>query len=478
MGKRSKWQQFADNFDAMNSTMNDAFSGYEISKLKKEDFFEDELDDKGNVIGQKKLEGDALRMRQSQGIADIYEKYGMTDQASKTRTDSATLQGLQDTNRYNAETMDARIEGVGLQNRRDEAALRLAGLQADNEEAAVKDRQEIERITKEAAGMEFDSQKDEDAWFINAFKDSTLSPNARTANLKSIREFGSEAIALEADRITQGAKGALRQGLPGLQNFYNTQIADGTNLEIEKADDGSVVAYLQSGSGDNIRRDELARTTGEDASLQMTNSLYNMINNPSDVMGAAVNNLAYRQSRANLNKTNTDIKQGESNVNLTDAKIGEIAANVDLKVAQVEQIASNIKVNDARTLQIVAETTKAGVAIDKIKAEIENINGQTANLGLKGQLDQAQVANLAAKTAQIKFNMDPDRPLTRAEADKEWASYMAKLTALGYEDPAIITSMQPVFYQSLGFQVGANRAGLGANSGSDNSGFTIRPKAD
>ena len=73
--------------------------------------------------------------------------------------------------------------------------------------------------------------------------------------------------------------------------------------------------------------------------------------------------------------------------------------------------------------------------------------------------------------------MDPDRPLTRSEADKEWASYMAKLMAMGYEDPAMISQMQPVFYQSLGFQTGTQR-GLSGDQPANNSGFTIKLKED
>jgi hypothetical protein len=477
MAKRSKWQQFADNFDAMNSTMNKGFSAYEINKLKKQDFFEDEMDDDGNVIGQKQLEGDALRMKQSSGIADIYDKYGMTDQASKMRVDSATLKGLQDTNSFNDLTVEDRAKKLRLENSKAETDQRLAGLQADAAEVTANDRKEVARITADAGKQEFGSQKEENAWLIDAFKNSGLSPKERTNSLKSIREFGAEAIAVEADRITQGATAAMREGLPGLTNYYNSQIADGQNLQIDEGEDGSMVAFLQSGTGENIKRTEIARGEGEDAGMQLQNSLFGMISDPSDVMGAAVKNLAYRQSRANLDKTQTDTKQGKKNIELTDSRIGEIAANVDLKEAQVQQIASSIKVDDARTLQIVAETTKAGVAIDKIQAEIKNINGQTANLGLKGQLDQAQVANLAAKTAQIKFNMDPDRPLTRSEADKEWASYMAKLMAMGYEDPAMISQMQPVFYQSLGFQTGTQR-GLSGDQPANNSGFTIKLKED
>jgi hypothetical protein len=54
---------------------------------------------------------------------------------------------------------------------------------------------------------------------------------------------------------------------------------------------------------------------------------------------------------------------------------------------------------------------------------------------------------LAAQTAQIKFNMDPDRRLTMSEIDKEWAKFTAKM-AINFSDEEI-RGMQDMFYDSL-----------------------------
>ncbi len=42
MARPSRWMQFTKNFNAMSQTFDDAFKNYEINKIKKQDYFEDE----------------------------------------------------------------------------------------------------------------------------------------------------------------------------------------------------------------------------------------------------------------------------------------------------------------------------------------------------------------------------------------------------------------------------------------------------
>ncbi len=96
MARPSRWMQFTQNFNAMNSTMNDAFKKYETGKASKADYYGDEEDDEGNKI---KLTGNALQSAKNNAMANIYEKYGDNEGAMKLRKSNEELQGLMRNNR-------------------------------------------------------------------------------------------------------------------------------------------------------------------------------------------------------------------------------------------------------------------------------------------------------------------------------------------------------------------------------------------
>ena len=102
MARPSRWMQFTQNFNAMNSTMNDAFKKYETGKASKsEDYFSDELDEEGNKV---RLTGNDLKFAKNNAIADIYDKYGDQEGAMKLRTGNEELQGLMRNNRIGKAT--------------------------------------------------------------------------------------------------------------------------------------------------------------------------------------------------------------------------------------------------------------------------------------------------------------------------------------------------------------------------------------
>ena len=156
--------------------------------------------------------------------------------------------------------------------------------------------------------------------------------------------------------------------------------------------------------------------------------LFARVQDPSTVMGAAMDNLAYRKSKQ-------EFALGGQQAQLNQQEIREGTIN----------------------LETLAEEN--GLKVDVIEAQIADLKEQTKQRGISGQLNEKQMGYLAAQTAQIKFNMDPDRRLTQSEIDKEWAKFTAKMVGTGFDEEEI-KGMQDMFYDSL----------------TDDTGFSVKPK--
>ena len=475
MARPSRWMQFTQNFNAMNSTMNDAFKKYETGKASKsEDYFSDELDEEGNKV---RLTGNDLKFAKNNAIADIYDKYGDQEGAMKLRTGNEELQGLMRNNRIGkaTEADQIYIQGKGGRNKLDAgiaasnsaagasvAAARASDLQSEALELTARNRETMNNVITGMGSMEFESKADEDAYLISELSRADLPPAMRNEALTAVRTFGAEGLALESDRLINGAKKEMRGGLSSFQGWYNDEIADGANIEYETAD-GVTTAYSVVGEGDDAKRNVIATGKGDDSENQVLVQLFQNVQDPSQIMGAAADNLAYQQARANLKKTGSEtnridsevdvneaqIDRIESGIKVDEAQIGRIASQNSVDAAQIGQIQANIGLTDARALQVAAETVLTqGLKTDQLKAQIADIKAQTAGRGISSQLDEAQMVHLAAKTAQINFNMDPERPMTRVEVTREWADFTAKMALQGYS-PEEIKPMEGYFYDSI-----------------------------
>jgi hypothetical protein len=388
MARPSRWMQFTQNFNAMNSTMNDAFKKYETGKASKsEDYFEDKPDAEGNQI---RLTGNKLQKAKNDAMAGIYEKYGDTDGAAKMRTDSATL------------------EGLAAQTRASNAATTASELQSANLTRDNGYNDTIKAVLADVGKQEFGSQKEEDAYLLKALGGADLPPAMRNTALASVREFGGQALAMESDRLVAGAKESMRGGLGQFTDWYNNEVADGATVEYDTTD-GVTTIYAVTGEGEDQKRVEIGRGEGEGGELQAANMLFARVQDPSTVMGAAMDNLAYRKTKQDATLKDQEIKEGTIN------------------------------------LDTLAEEN--GLKVDVLQAQLADLKEQTKQRGISGQLNDKQMGYLAAQTAQIKFNMDPDRRLTMSEIDKEWAKFTAKM-AINFSDEEI-RGMQDMFYDSL-----------------------------
>ena len=426
MARKSRWQQFTDNFNAMSSTFDEAFKTYEINKIKKRDYFEDE----DETI---KLEGDALRSAQFADIADVYEKYGDVEGAMKLRTSDATLQGLMSDNRVKLGTEEDRIytEGLGARRALDartnasNSTTRLNNLQIQGAELQAQQTAQLNEIISNVTGGEYASEADENAAFVSALRESGLPPTVINPALNAFREFGSTAIAMESDRILAGATKALRSGNPDdFVNYYNKEIADGFELNIAPGANGTFVATAKRG-------DEV-QTIAEAASQEeLLNLFATRLKDPLTVLGGAVDNLAYRQSKANLGKTGAETEALESDVRVDEANINRIASQINVDTAQVAKLTKDLELTDARIAEVVANTTVVyGLKTDQLQAEIANINSQISSRGISDGLNREKKTLIAAQAAETKAKtarLDPSRERSEAEREEQLRADLSDL---------------------------------------------------
>lgn len=106
MARKSRWQQFADNFNATYNTFNNAFSDFEEAKVLKKEFTGDD--------GQA-LTGQDLDRARYQALADIRTKYGDAEGGLNLRAQAANLEAVGMANEINRATMDDQIwlQGAG-----------------------------------------------------------------------------------------------------------------------------------------------------------------------------------------------------------------------------------------------------------------------------------------------------------------------------------------------------------------------------
>jgi hypothetical protein len=410
MARPSRWMQFTQNFNAMNSTMNDAFKKYETGKASKsEDYFADEADDEGNKV---KLTGNDLKFAKNNAIADIYDKYGDQEGAMKLRTGNEELQGLMRSNRIGkaTETDQIYIQGKGGREKLDagigasnaaanasNVAADLSGYQLENLE---RQRTRDDTLTSIFAGMgeqKFENDADETDYILNKLQDSGLPPNMINQGVEAFKTFGSNKIAMESARLTRAAGEAMRGGVSSFEKFYNTEISDGGTLDIVQ-EDGNTVAYVMTGEGENQTREVLYTGKGETGQMEVLNSLYQSVKSPGEILESAVQNLSYAQGQANLGKTDAETallgsrKLSEmSQQEIDKMQAGYIGAKTEEIRAQIEEMGGiglgkqqEIAMEGLAAMQRSAEFQALGRDPDGLAVQQILVDQYKQNMGLTG----------------------------------------------------------------------------------------------
>jgi hypothetical protein len=423
--------QFANNFNAMKSTLDGAFKQYDINKASKADYFGDD--------GVTPLEGDALMQAKNNALAGVYEKWGDAEGALNLRTKGAELEGLMRTNRIGAATEDDQIyiQGAGARAKLDSgiaasrasaaasgASARFNNLRADAEQSRIAQQNELTRVINDIGQQEFATKQEENEYAVNALRTADLPPALRQQGMEAFMKFGSDTVALEAATLARQAGEAVTQGLPGFQNFYNENIADGFKLDTVQADDGSVAAYaVRTDADGNEVRNQIYAAQGDDANIQVLNYLYQQVRDPSNILGAAVDNLAYRTSQAGLAQTQANTGNLVSQTNYRDG-------------AQTDQ-------TNADTANTRSQTSfREGPERDMYEANIDNVRSQITARGISSNLDNKRIELIAEQITTSQIDRDPSRPLSRTEVESEVADLVTKMSQLNMSEEEITESVR------------------------------------
>jgi len=105
MARKSRWQQFADNFNAMYNTVTDVGQEFETAKVMKQDF----KDADGNP-----LTGTALDRARAEALSSIYTKYGDPERGVGLRADAISLDNATMQNEILSRTKEDQIALSGL----------------------------------------------------------------------------------------------------------------------------------------------------------------------------------------------------------------------------------------------------------------------------------------------------------------------------------------------------------------------------
>ena len=107
MARKSPWQEFAENFNAVYGTFQKVGKDIETSRLMDDEKFTA----KGGLgFG---LEGDALETARYKALGDIYTKYGDADKGLAVRQQLANLEEKKRSNELNRRILENQVNIQG-----------------------------------------------------------------------------------------------------------------------------------------------------------------------------------------------------------------------------------------------------------------------------------------------------------------------------------------------------------------------------
>ena len=463
MARPSRWASFAESFNAMNGVVTGIGKQYEIARVNKKDYFEDDK--------KTKLKGDALATARERALSDIYTKYGDPAGGLAIRKAGAEAQTSDRVNRIGAATEDhqiyvnglgarnqlnadinrmnaaagassaaagasnARAEGFRLDNRVNEATMENriyvegqgavnklnAGIAASQaaEKASLsssaftdantnklrRDAASTEAVANILAGVDRSGETSDEAATIDAMKriygDPTITPVDKKAAIAALKQFGQDKVLLEATEITNGLTAAALNGLSSYLEYYNENVGDkSSTLKSKKRKDGTIDVIASDGS-------VVASGQGETADEQIINQL-NAYATQGNVLGAAVENLQARKTEAEINQTlaKTELTQGQVDQLIIDGKFTEAqieltGKNVILKQGQVDQLVLEANLTLAQIRSVDAGVRFTEEQILNMTARTKQVNATTGKLEVDKELAREQIYLVKANVRNV-----------------------------------------------------------------------------
>ena len=248
MARKSRWQQFSDNFNSVYDTVNKAAQNIETSRIMNDEKFTGEG---GLGAG---LEGSALEKARYKALGDIYTKYGNAEQGLQMRNQLATLDAAERENTINQTIMQELIAQRGAlksglmqgQTNAANASANASNASAANSYSLVGDRAATQPYRLESLGLANDG--------------------ARIGNANSQLAYDLGVATFDSDVETANANARLAGA--------NADVGVGTvDSRINQSDNNATLTAAQADTAE-ITAENAAATQGSDQdAANSTNAL-------------------------------------------------------------------------------------------------------------------------------------------------------------------------------------------------------------
>jgi hypothetical protein len=274
MARKSRWQQFSDNFNSVYDTFNKAAQNIETSRIMNDEKFTGEG---GLGAG---LEGSALERARYKALGDIYTKYGNAEQGLQMRNQLATLDAAERENTINQTIMQELIDQrgalqSGLMRGRTNAAnasANASNASAANSYSLVGDRNATRPFRLEGLSLANDGTRIGNANRQLAYNlgMATFDSDVDTAraNARLARANADVGVETVGSRVAQSDANANLTGANADKAQTDAEIAAATqDSDQDAANSTNALVLAQNALGINTAESALENATTEDMIL-------------------------------------------------------------------------------------------------------------------------------------------------------------------------------------------------------------------
>ena len=450
MARKSPWQEFAENFDAVYGTFQKVGKNIETSRITGDEFTEEGGLGFDESTG-KALEGDALERARYKALGDIYTKYGEADKGLAIRQQLMNLEETRRANDIAAATLQEQIRQTGIlksnimasqanvNNAKASDLSASAGLKNFDLNQKVDTKSALKVVTDQfdawvaSQGVGFDpNSKEANTMLQNFVMKSNLPIESRLEYTEKIAAVGSQRILRAVSDMQGELKGALFNGytapdgkkygpgIDGLIGLYDT--IDGKDTTLKISDDGTKLIKINV----KDKSEEILIEANDRKMLQVM--IENQLGDPGNTIGLMDNWLSLKKKEAEIadiekgtevktftmeiegKKFDVSKKSAEFNDKLTAQNTTLAKIRGEVLQGELSNSSQRIALDESR-LAWQKEKTKKDQEIAKINADASALNASTnADLAAsqklltiaKQGLTNAQVSQVEANTAKVK----------------------------------------------------------------------------
>lgn len=407
MARKSPWQEFADNFNAVYGTFQKVGKNIETARLMDDEKFTAQG---GLGFG---LEGDELEKARYKALGDIYTKYGDADKGLAVRQSLANLEAKERENTLNAAILDSQIKQQGIlkelllksnigniqantADTKSQTARRdkLVGGEVDaqniaNEGGELANIMSRQKIAATERLVEFENIEDDIITLVNSdeyrkennintvedaqaatirlIENAALPPERKATIIKTINQYGLDKLQNLAAETAAKANIALQKGgldgKNGLIQYYDTvDDGDATSLELKGNDESGYTLVRKDGDSESVVFQGANKT-------EIEAQVMSRMQKPGTGLQVAADILANREKKVGISAAEKGIEKLNAQIN-----------NIEVST-EAQELANDVAKMNAlsKQNQLIASTELAQAQAKKILQQVEREKGLTWN---------------------------------------------------------------------------------------------------